>query len=103
MTTTPETRTCGMSAHDMGARWPGPGIIYPCDELPLAVITYACVHEHIDTPSACAACAAEVQQAAGSLICVPCDDGPRSHECLCDVRITWDDGSPVTIVQKLEA
>ena len=69
-----------------------------CAEPSFATVSLACVHEHIDTPPACAGCCAEVQQCTGILTCPRCEDGPEPHECLCDVRITWLDGT-VTVVQ----
>lgn len=82
---------CTMSATD--PRSNGPDVpVYPCDEPAIAVITFACVHEHIDTASACPGCCAEVQQCTGILICPRCEDGPDSHECRLIYEIRWESG-----------
>ena len=93
----PAPTYCLMSASDIRDNWPGTPMVF-CGEPPAGTITFACIHEHVNQAAACAACAAEIQRAAPDLICPRCEDGPEPHECRCDVRITWDDGT-VTIVQ----
>ena len=90
--------TCTMSATDPRDNGPDPPL-FPCGERSVAVITFACVHEHVNLVSACAGCCAEVQQCTGILICPRCEDGPGPHECLCLVVIDWDSGEK-TIVQE---
>jgi hypothetical protein len=90
---------CLISANDLRDNWPGRAPVW-CGEPAIATITFACIHEHASAPRSCAGCAAEIQQAAGLLICPPCEDSADPHECLGDVRITWDEGT-VTVVQKL--
>jgi hypothetical protein len=60
-----------------------------CGEPAIAVITFACVHEHIDLAKACAGCAADVQRAADLLICSHCADGPEPHDCAVAMKIRW--------------
>ena len=88
---------CLMSAADIRDNWPGTPVVF-CGEPPAGVITFACIHEHVNEAAICAACEVEIQRAAGLLTCPRCEDGPEPHECLCDVRITWLDGT-VTVVQ----
>lgn len=89
---------CLLSATDPADNGPGVPVVY-CGEPSVAVITFACVHEHVAQPPACAACAGMIQGAAGDLVCPRCEDGAEPHECLyADVRISWATGE-VTIVQ----
>jgi hypothetical protein len=60
-----------------------------CGEPAIAVITFACVHEHVDRALACVACVAEAQRADGLLICPCCEDGPEPHECKVAMEIRW--------------
>jgi hypothetical protein len=60
-----------------------------CGEAAIAVITFACVHEHIDAPYVCAACAAEIQRGEGLLICRKCESGPEPHSCPQVISIKW--------------
>jgi hypothetical protein len=89
---------CLMPAADIRDNWPGTAAVF-CGEPPAGVITFACIHEHVNRTAACAGCAAEIQRAAGLLTCPRCEDGPEPHECLCLVVIDWDSGEK-TIVQE---
>jgi hypothetical protein len=91
--------TCTLTATDPRSNGPDTPLI-PCDEPTVCVITFACLHEHFHPQPACAGCAVEIQMCAGILICPRCEDGPEPHECPCDVRITWQDGS-TTVVQEI--
>jgi hypothetical protein len=65
-----------------------------CNEPSAALVTLVCVHEHADTPRACYGCAAEVQRAAGNLLCPRCWASPGGrHDCPVAIRIAWDDGT----------
>jgi hypothetical protein len=68
--------------------WPR-AAVSACGKPAAAVLTFACVHEHIDTPSGCAACVAGIQRVAGMLICPRCEAGPQSHECHATLSIRW--------------
>lgn len=96
--------TCNLFAFDPVFGWPAPGEgpdPFPCDEPAAATITFACVHEHVDTPRSCCGCAADVQRCAPGLICPRCLQDTGSHDCPVEIRITWDDSpeEPVTVVQ----
>lgn len=91
------TRTCGIAgADDIASN--RPGYLPPaCGEPAMALITFACVHEHVDRVLACAACACEIQRASGLLVCEHCEDlcdgsDPGPHECLVRFRIEWSSG-----------
>ena len=71
-----------------------------CGEPAIALISFACVHEHYDTPNACNGCCAKIEFCAEELVCPRCHYGPEPHECLQRVTIAWFDGSPVTVVQE---
>ena len=74
-----------------------------CGEPSSATISFACVHEHVDTGRICDGCAVDMQQAAGAgtLTCPRCWDAPKSaHTCYCLVVIDWDSGEK-TIVQEV--
>jgi hypothetical protein len=82
--------TCTMS--DTDPRSNGPDVpVFPCGEPTIAVITFACVHEHVNKASACAGCCAEVQQCTGILTCPRCEDD-AGHECLLAYGIRWVSG-----------
>lgn len=59
----------------------------------IAVITFACVHEHVDSAAACAGCAAEIQRIEDALICRKCESGPQPHDCAQVIRIRWLEAS----------
>jgi hypothetical protein len=73
--------------------WPDPATPEhghaPCFEPAIAVVTLACVHEHIDSPLACAGCAAEIQRVEEFLICRACETCAEPHECAQTLRIRW--------------
>jgi len=69
-----------------------------CGEPSSAAVGLACVHEHVDGGRICAGCAADVQQAAGTLTCPRCWNSQERHACYCLVVIYWDGGGK-TIVQ----
>lgn len=71
-----------VAAHD------DPGLT-PCGEPAIALLTFACIHEHVDGAFACAACAAEIQRVADLLVCQHCEDGPQSHECKQTLGVKW--------------
>lgn len=52
-----------------------------CGEPAVAIVTISCGHEHIDAPSACTACAAELRRAVPRMFCAHCDDGLEPHRC----------------------
>jgi hypothetical protein len=60
-----------------------------CGEPSIAVLTVACVHEHVISPRACAGCAAEVQRVDDCIICLACYEGPEPHECPLTLTIRW--------------
>lgn len=64
-----------------------------CGEPAIAAVTFACVHEHVDTVSACAGCAAEIQRVIDEMICRQCLDSAAPHECEQLIRIRWLEGS----------
>lgn len=86
------TALCSLTATDIRDNGPGMPVI-PCDEPAVAVITFACEHEHVDVQPACMGCSAEIQQCAGLLGCPRCEDSPVSpHECKATARIEWISG-----------
>lgn len=60
-----------------------------CGEPAIALLTFACVHEHVDAALACMTCAAEIQRIADVLVCAHCADGPAPHECRTAMAIEW--------------
>ena len=68
-----------------GQRDPGP--LTACGEPTMAVLTQACVHEHVDRVFLCATCAAELQRTADLLICRHCEQA--GHECPVTIKIEW--------------
>jgi hypothetical protein len=64
------------------------GVLTACGEPATAMLTQACVHEHIDTASLCATCAAEIQRVAHWMICRRCEQA--GHECDVAVTIEWE-------------
>lgn len=84
--------TCTMADYEWAARGPIPGTLVACGEQAVAVIRFACVHEHLDAAAACAGCAADVQQESGLLACPRCQDGPQPHDCPARYEIRWVSG-----------
>jgi hypothetical protein len=82
--------TCTMSATDPRDNWPSTPLV-ACGEPSVAVISFACVHEHVNRASACAGCCAEIQQCTGILSC-PCCEDDAGHECLLAYVIEWVSG-----------
>jgi hypothetical protein len=78
--------------------WSDPDAVFfeACGEPAIAVITFACVHEHVDSPSVCTTCAAEIQRLDPDLICRKCEVGPESHQCPQVIRIRWLADAAVT-------
>jgi predicted amidophosphoribosyltransferase len=71
-----------------------------CGEPSAGTLMAACIHEHIGNEPVCAGCAAELQRAAGDLICKHCADNPDApHVCRSHLVITWLDGT-TTVVQE---
>jgi hypothetical protein len=60
-----------------------------CGEPVIAALTFACVHEHVDTALSCAACVCELQRVSDALICHHCEDGASSHQCPQTMQIRW--------------
>jgi hypothetical protein len=60
-----------------------------CGGPSIAVLTVACVHEHVSSARACAGCAAEVQRVDDRLICLACREGPGPHDCPLTLTIRW--------------
>lgn len=63
----PAITTCTM--HAFGEEWGvpvAPGHLVACDQPAIALITFACIHEHIDNALACSGCAVDVQMAAAA-------------------------------------
>jgi predicted amidophosphoribosyltransferase len=60
-----------------------------CGERTIAVIIFACVHEHIDAAGACAGCTAEIERAADGLICRSCETGTDPHSCPQTISVRW--------------
>ena len=89
MTTTPP-RTCTMSDDWDVITKREPGTLTACGEPALAILTQACVHEHVDRALLCMGCAAEVQQITGDMICRRCEEA--GHECHVTVKIEWAEG-----------
>ena len=71
-----------------------------CGDMAVCAVTSGCVHEHVASHRACPVCAVDVQSTAGLMTCGPCDRASEPHQCFPEVRIIWDDGSPVTTVQE---
>ena len=80
--------SCSLTATDIRTNEPDTPMV-PCHEPAIAIITFACEHEHVDVQPACAGCAADVQQCAGLLGCPHCQDGPEPHECRATAVIRW--------------
>jgi len=94
--------SCTLSDTDLQVN--GPGVPYGACGLPsLGVVTFACIHEHVDVADVCATCAVELQRASGLLVCPHCEDGSQPNECLPHVQIEWLDGTPATKVQEASA
>lgn len=84
--------TCTMSATSPRDNRPGKPVS-ACGESSVAVITFACIHEHANRVSACAGCCAEIQRCTGILSCPRCeDDDDAGHECLLAYVIEWVSG-----------
>jgi hypothetical protein len=83
----PVSATCQLADHGWGTPVPDP--LRVCGEPAIAVITFGCIHEHVESPAACAGCAAELQRAADILVCPACEDGPEPHECPVVIEIRW--------------
>jgi hypothetical protein len=67
-----------------------PGMVeVACGEPSIALLTFICVHEHMDRALSCAGCAAELQRVADVLVCPSCEDGPLPHECRSVMSIEW--------------
>jgi hypothetical protein len=88
--TGPRLTPCMMSATDPRDNWPNTAIT-ACGERSVAVITFACAHEHVNRAAACAGCCAEIQQCTGILSCPRCEDD-AGHECLLAYVIEWVSG-----------
>jgi predicted amidophosphoribosyltransferase len=71
--------------------WGAPVFAPPtaCAEAAIAVVTLACVHEHVYSPAACAGCAAELQRVGEFLVCPACGTGPEPHSCSQSLSIRW--------------
>jgi hypothetical protein len=82
---------CTLSEGDWHTNGPGKTPM-ACGEPTVALASFACVHEHVARAAACMTCAAELQRAAGLLVCPQCEDGPEPHECLEKVRVEWFTG-----------
>ena len=70
-----------------------------CGETAIGTLTQSCVHEHISSRPVCAGCAADIQRAAGDMICRACDEdaGDDGHECPVLMVIDWCDGTSTTV------
>jgi hypothetical protein len=81
--------TCQFDANYLD--WTAPDAVPfdACGEPAIAVITFACIHEHVDSPTACATCAAEIQRVADELICRRCESSVCPHSCGQTVSIRW--------------
>jgi hypothetical protein len=79
---------CTLTDTDPRDNYPGM-VEVPCGQPSIALITFACRHEHVDRALACAGCVAEVQQCEDVLICPRCDDGPEPHEYPAAISIEW--------------
>jgi hypothetical protein len=90
-----DAAACGLAEFD------GDGMV-TCGAPSVGVLVMACVHEHVETPGICAACAAEIQRAGPGWLCSLCDDGPQAHPCEPFVVIEWDSGEK-TVVQAAPA
>jgi hypothetical protein len=89
-----EGAPCTLSDNDWYANGPGVVAASSCGLPSIALVTFSCVHEHVDRALACAACAAELQRAADLLVCEHCEDDPQQpHECEAVIRIEWLTGA----------
>lgn len=79
---------CTLTATDIRENGPGTPVV-PCGEPVIAVITFACVHEHINVQPACLGCTVEVEQCEDILVCNHCEDGPDPHECKVAIKVRW--------------
>jgi hypothetical protein len=70
-----------------------------CGDPSEALVTLACIHEHVDQARICSGCAVDMQQAKGFITCKQCWDGAERHSCYMAVVITWNSGEK-TIVQE---
>jgi hypothetical protein len=80
--------SCSLTATDPRDNGPGTPVI-SCDEPAISVITFACIHEHVDVQPACTGCTAvEMQQLEDVLICPHCEDAGCA-DCKVIIRIHW--------------
>lgn len=84
--------TCTMADYEWAAGGPVPDTLVACGETVIAVVRFACVHEHLDAAAVCAGCAADVQRESGLLLCPRCQDGPDPHDCRLRYEIRWASG-----------
>jgi predicted amidophosphoribosyltransferase len=89
-----------MSGETCTAYWSERGHAY-CGEPAIGTLTQSCIHEHVSKRPICTGCAADTQQAAGAMICRPCDEqsGEHGHECTARLVIDWADGT-TTVIQE---
>lgn len=83
-------RGCGITVNDWAEPVPEEDQI-ACGGPVAALLTFVCVHEHLDQALACVTCTRRLQRerTAGHLICPRCADGPEPHECPCAMRAEW--------------
>ena len=92
------TAPCGLDEDWLGF-WGEQPSGSACGEPSFATVSFACVHEHIDTVRICRGCAVDVQRAKGMLTCKRCWDSGQRHACYMLVAIDWDSGEK-TIAQE---
>lgn len=89
-----ENVLAGQAACTLADDWDAPD--QACGEPAIALLTLACVHEHVIGALACMTCAAEMQRVADVLVCPECDaSATYPHQCLQVMTIRWlgEDGT----------
>jgi hypothetical protein len=81
------TGLCTLTATDIRENWPDTPLV-PCEEPVIAVITFACVHEHVNIQPACLGCTVEIEQCEDVLICPRCEDA-GCPDCKVTIKIEW--------------